>query len=99
LTDGEGEARGFWYNAAAVTAPTPPALPIRITFAAGTLRLEVLPKEHGVALPAGARWDEREEVHRLPAIDYAELILSCGRRALCTPTKRVCTPSSPVPRP
>lgn len=58
-----------------MTAPQTPAPPIRITFAAGTLRLEGLAKEHAVALPAGARWDEREEVHRLPAIDYAELIL------------------------
>jgi len=48
---------------------------IRIAFAAGTLRLEGLAKDHALTLPTACRWDDREEVHRLPAIDYAELIL------------------------
>lgn len=75
-----------------MTDPRSPAPPIRITFAAGTLRLEGLPKEHAVALPAGARWDEREEVHRLPAIDYAELILKLrAQGAVYTDEARVYT--------
>ncbi|MFO0593643.1 MAG: DEAD/DEAH box helicase family protein [Polyangiaceae bacterium] len=55
------------------TVATPKS--VRIAFAAGTLRVEGLPREGGVDLPAACRWDERERVHRLPAIDYAELIL------------------------
>lgn len=57
----------------ATATTTAPA--VRISFAAGTLRLDGLPREHEVTLPASTRWDAREEVHRLPAIDYAELIL------------------------
>jgi superfamily II DNA or RNA helicase len=49
--------------------------PIRIAFSAGTLRLDGLPREHAIALPGAAQWDEREKVHRLPAIAYAELVL------------------------
>ncbi len=55
--------------------PNPTPAPVRIAFAAGTLRLDGLPREHALALPAACRWDDREKVHRLPAIDYAELIL------------------------
>jgi superfamily II DNA or RNA helicase len=65
-----------------VTAPPTPAPALRITFAAGTLRVEGLPKEHAAPLPAGARWDDREGVHRLPAIDYAELILKLRARGV-----------------
>jgi superfamily II DNA or RNA helicase len=52
--------------------PTPQ---LRVAFTAGTLRLDGLAKEHALALPAACRWDERERVYRLPASDYAELIL------------------------
>jgi len=58
-----------------MSTPATPPPPLRIAFAAGTLRLDGLPREHALALPAECRWDEREKVHRLPAIDYAELVL------------------------
>ncbi|MEZ4298636.1 MAG: DEAD/DEAH box helicase family protein [Polyangiaceae bacterium] len=55
-------------------APPQPE-PLRIAFDAGTLRVEGLAKEHGLTLPAAARWDDRTAALRMPAIDYAELIL------------------------
>ena len=58
-----------------MSAPVDTPKSVRIAFAAGTLRVEGLPRAAGVELPAACRWDERERVHRLPAIDYAELIL------------------------
>lgn len=58
-----------------MTADPAPAPPVRITFAAGTVCLAGPPRGTSIALPAGARWDEREQVHRAPAIDYAELVL------------------------
>ena len=58
-----------------MSAPAEKPTSIRIAFAAGTLRLEGLAKDHALALPASCRWDPREEVHRLPAIDYADLVL------------------------
>ncbi len=48
---------------------------VRITFSSGTLRLSELAQGHGLTLPKSVVWDEREAVFRLPAIDYAELIL------------------------
>ena len=49
--------------------------PVRIAFAAGTIRLEGVGREPLMTLPAACRWDDRERVHRMPAIDYADLIL------------------------
>lgn len=61
---------------------------LELTFQGGTLRLSGLgpargddetPDERLSALPSSAVWDTREQVFRMPAIDYAELIL--GLRA------------------
>ena len=55
--------------------PPAPCPGVRIGFAGGTLRLEGVPRDHGLTVPAACRWDEREQVLRMPAIDYAELVL------------------------
>lgn len=57
------------------TAGEEPA-PITLRFQGGTLRLEAAGDVPALPpLPASCRWDERERVWRLPAIDYAELVL------------------------
>ncbi len=57
--------------------------PITISFQGGTLRLEVPAGElDPAALPGSCKWDERERVHRLPAIDYAELVLRLRGRGV-----------------
>jgi superfamily II DNA or RNA helicase len=54
--------------------------PIRLTFQGGTVRVEGPTKDAPPeGLPPSAAWDEREGVHRLPAVDYARLVL--GLRA------------------
>ena len=54
--------------------------PIRLSFQGGTVRVEGPTKDAPPeGLPPSAAWDEREGVHRLPAVDYARLVL--GLRA------------------
>jgi superfamily II DNA or RNA helicase len=57
---------------------------ISLSFQGGTVRLEGLGRAEAEAagLPGFCRWDEREGVHRLPAIDYAALVLWLRARAL-----------------
>lgn len=57
--------------------------PITLRFQGGTLRVEApAGAVDPAALPASCRWDERERVHRLPAIDYAELVLRLRGRGV-----------------
>ena len=57
------------HQAAAGEGPAP----FIIRFQGGTLRLEATADVP--LLPASSRWDERERVWRLPACDYAELVM------------------------
>src|SRR5690242_11282936 len=55
------------------------AMPLRLAFQGGTIRIEGLARGEVSsipALPATVVWDEREGIHRLPAIDYADLVLA-----------------------
>ncbi|MBK8254004.1 MAG: DEAD/DEAH box helicase family protein [Polyangiaceae bacterium] len=73
--------------------------PLKVTFDAGTLRLEGATKENTPKLPPGARWDERERVFRLPAIDYAALVLTLRAQAVVyTDEARVYTELERVPK-
>jgi superfamily II DNA or RNA helicase len=58
--------------------------PITLAFQGGTIRLEGAAPDalDPAALPASCRWDEREGVHRVPAIDYAELVLRLRARGV-----------------
>jgi superfamily II DNA or RNA helicase len=54
-------------------------MPLRLAFQGGTIRIEGLARGAAAsipALPATVVWDEREGIHRLPAIDYADLVLA-----------------------
>jgi superfamily II DNA or RNA helicase len=52
-------------------------MPVRLSFQGGTLRIEGLaPGELPAGFPASCLWDEREAVHRAPAIDYAAIVLA-----------------------
>jgi superfamily II DNA or RNA helicase len=52
---------------------------LRLAFQGGTLRLEGLARgEEGI--PASLVWDEREQIHRAPAIEYAALVLALRAR-------------------
>jgi superfamily II DNA or RNA helicase len=52
-------------------------MPAELSFQAGTVRIEGLPPGPAPeGLPATCLWDERERVHRAPAIDYAKLVLA-----------------------
>jgi len=65
--------------AAGAEAPTP----LTLSFHGGTLRVEAPAGEiDPAALPGSCKWDERERVYRLPAIDYAELILRLRARGV-----------------
>lgn len=58
---------------------------LRIAFQGGTLRIEGLPRGEPPAelgLPATCLWDEREAVHRVPAVDYASLIMRLRARGV-----------------
>jgi superfamily II DNA or RNA helicase len=52
---------------------------LRLAFQGGTLRLEGLARgEEGI--PPSLVWDEREQIHRAPAIEYAALVLALRAR-------------------
>jgi len=58
---------------------------VRLSFQGGTLRLEGLPQDGGVAelgLPATCLWDAREAVHRAPAVDYAPVVLALRAKGI-----------------
>jgi superfamily II DNA or RNA helicase len=55
-------------------------MPVRLAFQGGTLRLEGLASTEG--LPASVAWDEREAVHRAPAIEYAAVVLALRARGI-----------------
>src|SRR5689334_20832276 len=58
-------------------------MPLSLSFQGGTVRIEGLPP--GAApgdLPPSCLWDERERVHRVPAIDYARLVLALRAQAI-----------------
>ncbi len=60
-------------------------MPVRLAFQGGTLRIEGLAT--GVApegLPPSCVWDERQAVHRAPAIDYAAVVLALRDRGVET---------------
>jgi superfamily II DNA or RNA helicase len=52
-------------------------MPPELSFQGGTVRIEgLLPGPPPSHLPPTCLWDERERVHRVPAIDYARLVLA-----------------------
>lgn len=52
-------------------------MPAELSFQGGTVRIEGLPPGPAPeGLPPTCLWDERERVHRVPAIDYARLVLA-----------------------
>lgn len=51
-------------------------MPVRIEFQGGTLKLGGITLEHPALSGTSARWDAREAAVRLPAIDYAPLVLA-----------------------
>jgi superfamily II DNA or RNA helicase len=56
---------------------------LSLAFQGGTVRIEGLPRgEAPAGLPASMAWDEREGVHRVPAIDYADLVLALRAAAV-----------------
>ncbi|MGF1468936.1 MAG: DEAD/DEAH box helicase family protein [Sandaracinaceae bacterium] len=63
---------GPWHPASGVGAP------VRLRFRSGTVEVEGL-EEGSPHLPRAARWDARSGCHRLPAVDFAELVLSLHR--------------------
>jgi superfamily II DNA or RNA helicase len=58
-------------------------MPAELSFQSGTVRLSGLPPGPAPeGFPATCLWDPREGVHRVPAIDYAGLILALRAHAL-----------------
>jgi superfamily II DNA or RNA helicase len=56
-------------------------MPVRLAFQGGTLRIEGLaPGAAAEGLPVV--WDEREAVHRAPAVDYAAVVLALRDRGV-----------------
>jgi superfamily II DNA or RNA helicase len=56
-------------------------MPVRLAFQGGTLRIEGLAAgEAPEGLPPSCVWDERQAVHRAPAIDYAAVVLALRAR-------------------
>ncbi len=53
----------------------------RLSFQGGTLRIEGLARDDALeGMPASCAWDEREAVHRAPAVDYAAVVLALRAR-------------------
>ena len=56
---------------------------VRLAFQGGTLRIEGLPAAVAPeGLPPSVVWDERQAVHRAPAVDYAAIVLALRARGV-----------------
>lgn len=67
--------------ATTATNSGPNAAPIRLDFLAGTVEVRGLPLDTDL-LPASGRFDGRSRCHRIPAMDYAELVLTLHRKRI-----------------
>lgn len=79
---------------------------LELSFHGGTVRVAGAEPGGDDGLPPYCRWDAREGVHRLPAVDYARLVLELKRRGLpfqdtarsyATLALQACVKHSPFP--